>query len=316
MRSEKRKDLGGHMEYKDFNEAMRCLVKDNGKDKLLGDKVRGYILDYKGQFDTEATIFLKLLAEGCAKFIFEADNVLERKRQLVERMEDKYGISPKKSTELLDLLGFLLKDDTTKCVEEPADDLYDKGEAAWDHKDFDEAISLYRKAAEKGHVKAQFSMGRCYELGMCLKQDYAKAVEWYRKAAEQNNTEAQYKLGIFYHQGKGVKEDCVKAVEWLRKAAEQDYASAQYLLGSCYYFCQGVSRDEAKAVEWYRKAAEQGNVLAQSALGECYRDGSGVAADYAKAAEWFRKAAEQGESEAQEMLDALNSMIWDQKNNE
>jgi len=37
--------------------------------------------------------------------------------------------------------------------------------------------------------------------------------------------------------------------------------------------------------------------------------------DYAKAVEWFSKAAEQGESEAQEMLDALNSKIWEQKNN-
>jgi len=258
------------MEDKDFAEAMRHLVKDNGKDKLLGDKARGIVLDYKGQFDTEATVFLKLLAEDCARIINEADDVLERKRQLVERMArsyaprpavwmsnfniawrsvnavkmskcatalagavrpvEKHGISPRYSIPLLDLLGFLLKGDTSKCVEEPADDLYDKGEAAWDLKEFDEAISWYQKAAEKGYVKAQFSLGRCYELGMCIKQDYAKAIEWYRKAAEQNNIEAQYKLGIFYYQGKGVKEDYTKAVEWLRKAAEQGESEAQEML--------------------------------------------------------------------------------------
>jgi len=306
------------MEYKDFQEAMRCLVKKNGKDVLLGDNAKAYVKDYKGQFDTEATIFLKILAEGCAKYINEAccplavaATVLEIKQQLAERIENEHGVSPKFSMPLLDLLGFLLKGDTSKCVEENGDDLYDKGEAAWDLRDFDEAISLYRKAAEKGHVKAQFSLGRCYEIGM-LKQDYAKAAEWYKKAAEQNYIEAQFKLGLFYYQGKGVKQNYAKAVEWLRKAAEQNYAHAQYLMGSCYYLNQGVSGDEAKAAEWYRKAAEQGNVLAQSVLGECYRDGSGVQQDYDLAASWFRKAAEQGDSDAREMLDALNSRIWEQ----
>jgi len=102
------------MEDKDFAEAMQRMIKDNGKDVLLAGKAKAYIRDYKGQFNTEADIFLKLLEADCGKIINEADNVLERKRQLVERMEDKHGISPKHAMPLLDLLGFLLKGDTSK----------------------------------------------------------------------------------------------------------------------------------------------------------------------------------------------------------
>jgi len=101
------------MDDKDFIEAITRMVTEHGKDVLLGGKVKAYISDYKGQFDTEADTFLKLLNADCAKFINEADNVQERKRQLVERMEDKLGISPRFSMPMLDLLGLLLRGDTS-----------------------------------------------------------------------------------------------------------------------------------------------------------------------------------------------------------
>jgi len=71
------------------------------------------------QVHTEAAIFLKLLEADCGKYINEADNVPERKRQLVERMEDKLGISPKKSMPMLDLLGLLLRGDTSRLAKTP-----------------------------------------------------------------------------------------------------------------------------------------------------------------------------------------------------
>jgi len=55
------------MDDNDFAEAMTRMVKDNGKEKLLGNKVKAYVSDYKGQFDTDADIFLRLLKADCAK---------------------------------------------------------------------------------------------------------------------------------------------------------------------------------------------------------------------------------------------------------
>jgi len=112
------------MGYKDFAEAIRQLVKDNGKDALLIDdnKQLGKLLgDYgKRQFGVEANAFLQMLDAGCAHDINETDDVLSCKRGLVERMDEEYGISRKISVPMLDLLGLLLRDDTTMCGGQPA----------------------------------------------------------------------------------------------------------------------------------------------------------------------------------------------------
>ena len=161
-------------------------------------------------------------------------------------------------------------------------------------RDYEKAITWYRKAAEKGNARAQNIMGNRYFNGKGVEQNYVEAVKWYRKSAMQGYDAAQRNLGICYRQGKGVKTDNVKAFEWYTKAAKQGDAYSQCELGYCYSNGLGVSLDYAIAVEWYTKAAEQGNVEAMLCLGECYRDGSGVDEDQKKAVEWFTKAATQG----------------------
>jgi len=108
------------MEDKDFAECMVRMVKDNGKDILLNGKAKAYISDYRGQFITESKVFIKLLEADCAKYINEADNVLERKLQLVKRMEEEEFITRKFSMPMLDLLGLLLKGDTSECSGQPS----------------------------------------------------------------------------------------------------------------------------------------------------------------------------------------------------
>jgi len=190
------------MEDQTFAEAMTRLVAEHGKDALLGDKAKAYISDYKGQFTKEAEDLIKLLKADCGKIINEAPNVLERKRQLVERMEDELRISPKYSMPLLDLLGFLLKGDTSKCAEQDINDFIDKGDDALVRGNEAEAVEWYRKAAEQGNANAQLNMGLCYETGRGVQQDYAKAAEWYRKAADQGFALAQNVLDKLKSEGK------------------------------------------------------------------------------------------------------------------
>ncbi len=169
-------------------------------------------------------------------------------------------------------------------------------------RDYEKAITWYRKAAEKGNARAQNIMGNRYFNGKCVEQNYVEAVKWYRKSAMQGYDAAQRSLGICYGQGKGVGLDYAKAYEWYTKAAEQGYAIAQSDLGWCYRFGKGVKTDNVKAVEWYTKAAKQGDAYSQCELGYCYSNGLGVSLDYAKAFEWYTKAAEQGNVIAQSNL--------------
>jgi TPR repeat protein len=53
-----------------------------------------------------------------------------------------------------------------------------------------EAVKWFRKAAEQGHAKAQYALGRSYEMGLGVVADYEEAAKWYRKAAEQGDSEA------------------------------------------------------------------------------------------------------------------------------
>ena len=118
------------------------------------------------------------------------------------------------------------------------------------------AVEWYRKAAEQGHVEAQWELGGMYEgTYRNVKRDFAETVKWYRKAAEQGQVEAQGTLGGIYKVGRGgVKQDYVEAAKWYKKAAEQGHNQAK---GAFHI----LSRIEA---------AEQGNSIAQYELGNMY----------------------------------------------
>ena len=186
-------------------------------------------------------------------------------------------------------------------------------------------IEDYRKLAEQGDAKAQYSLGVCYQDGAGVAQDSAKAAEWFRKSAEQGYAGSQYNLGLAYATGDGTVLSYVDAAMWYRKAAEQGNANAQYMLGGCYCRGEGVAKDFTEAVKWYNKAtelghdyakkalivaknaqealaAEQGNANAQYNLGRRYFSGDGVVKDEAEAVKWCIKAAKQGNSEAQDSL--------------
>jgi hypothetical protein len=46
-------------------------------------------------------------------------------------------------------------------------------------------------------------------------QNYTEAAMWYRRAAEQGDGRAQYSLGLLYDRGFGVPQDIVEASKWL-----------------------------------------------------------------------------------------------------
>jgi uncharacterized protein len=201
-------------------------------------------------------------------------------------------------------------------------------------KSVEAAIYWFQKAAKKGNVRAQVSLGMIFFDPSGDFCDYKKAAEWYKKAADQGLPEAQFMMGLMYEHGQGALRDSQKAIEWYEKAAKQGhtqaqknidrinkqqrddyylytkaaekgYADAQYYLGQMYYNGQGVPQDYKQAVHWFTKAAEKGYADAQYYLGVMYDNGPGVPQDYKKAANWYTKAAEQGHVDAQYNLGVM-----------
>ena len=140
-----------------------------------------------------------------------------------------------------------------------ADKLYKDGKALYDAKNYTAAVPKLKAAAEKGHKKAQYRLGRCYDKGHGVTQNDAQAFQWYSKSAAQEYAKAEYAVGKCYKDGKGVEKDRKKAVAWFSKAAKQDNADAQYALGKSYMKGKGVAADPKKAKSWLKKAVTNPN---------------------------------------------------------
>jgi TPR repeat protein len=179
---------------------------------------------------------------------------------------------------------------------------YQLGRAYYGAKNYDAALTQFRKAADRGYAAGQALLGAMYGNGQAVQQDYAQAVAWSRKAADQGLALAQTNLGIMNEKGQGVPQDYTQALAWYRKAADQGYATAQFGLGTMYQSGEGSPQDYAQAVAWYRKAADQGYAAAQSNLGIMFERGQGVPQDYTQAVDWYRKAADRGNAVAQNNL--------------
>ena len=137
-----------------------------------------------------------------------------------------------------------------------ADALYKEGKTLYDAKKYEQAVPKLKAAAEKGHRKAQYRLGRCYDKGHGVKEDDKQAVVWYQKSAKQEYAKAQYQLGKCYKDGEGVEKNRQKAIELFKKAAAQENADAQYQLGKAYLKGKGVAADEKKARSLLNKAVK------------------------------------------------------------
>lgn len=135
-----------------------------------------------------------------------------------------------------------------------ADKLYKDGKALYDAKNYTAAVPKLKAAAEKGHKKAQYRLGRCYDKGHGVEENETQAFKWYSKSAAQEYAKAQYAVGKCYKDGKGVEKDRKKAVGYFAKAAKQDNADGQFALGKSYLKGKGIAADEKKAKSWLKKA--------------------------------------------------------------
>lgn len=82
----------------------------------------------------------------------------------------------------------------------------------------------------------------------------SESLRWYLKAAENGHMGAQYVIGTYYHRGwRGIRQDDAKAFRWMRKATDQGYVPAQYYLGWMYMKGRGVQKNLAEAEHWLKE---------------------------------------------------------------
>lgn len=131
---------------------------------------------------------------------------------------------------------------------------------------FKESIENFKKAAQRGHARAQVGVGMGYVMGRGVEQDASKAAYWWGLSAMQGNRVAQNNLGVLYRKGQGVPQDYAEALRLCSESAMQDYPMGQYSLGILYKEGLGVVKDEIEAYAWWALAANNDNKKAQNAL--------------------------------------------------
>ena len=119
---------------------------------------------------------------------------------------------------------------TIAVAAQSADKLYEEGKRLYDEKKYEQAFPLLMKAAEKGHKKAQYRIGRCYDKGNGVEEDNKAAFAWYEKAAKQEHAKSQYQLARYYLKGKGgITPDTEKARKLLKSAVKGGNSGKQIL---------------------------------------------------------------------------------------
>ena len=115
----------------------------------------------------------------------------------------------------------------------------------------DSAVDIAQLKAAQKEALAVYNTGVSYERGDGVSKNFNTAVSYYRKAADMGDHNAQFRLGFFYYKGKdSIAQDYKVAADYLLLAAKQCNPDAQQLLGVCYLMGHGVSKDEAEAYKW------------------------------------------------------------------
>jgi uncharacterized protein len=179
--------------------------------------------------------------------------------------------------------------------------LYELGRAYAANQQLPEAMSVYRKAADKGSTAAMVELGVLYGTGSGVAKDPAEARKLFERAAaggnaraatnlaalsggggapqdpaqarallstgaEANSAEAQFQLGVMAANGTGGPQDDYAARALFEKAAAQNHSGALEWMGAFSLLGRGGPKDETAAKSYYARAAALGNEDAKAAL--------------------------------------------------
>jgi TPR repeat protein len=123
------------------------------------------------------------------------------------------------------------------------------------------------------------TIAEMYENGEDVDQDYGEAAKWYRKAAEKGVLRAQVELARMLIRGQGIPQDFSGALHWCEVAANKDFLPGMYCVGTVYRDALGVPKDSANAFKWFQRAASHCHGDSMWELGKMYWNGYGVKKD-------------------------------------
>ena len=169
-----------------------------------------------------------------------------------------------------------------------------------------EARTMFRQAADQGLNKAQFKYAEAHVTGHKSQRDRAVATKYYAMAAERGNARAQNNLGSMYESGQCGRVDFRKAAELFLQSADRGNHQGLYNYARLMELGLGVEKDELEAVRIYRQLLDvSNNGYAQYRYARMLHNGIGVPEDIEEASKWYLRAIEQNVQEAKQNYGVL-----------
>jgi TPR repeat protein len=138
------------------------------------------------------------------------------------------------------------------------------GVDAWSRGDYAGAVAIWRPYAEAGDADAAFNMGQAYRLGRGVLVDLGTAQGWFEKAANKGHVDAQATLGLLLFQN----GNQVEGLRWLKGAAEQGDPRALLVYGTALFNGDGVPQNPVLGYAYVSRSATQGLEPAKSTLSQ------------------------------------------------
>lgn len=138
------------------------------------------------------------------------------------------------------------------------------GVDAWSAGDYKTAIKEWQGPAARGDPDAQFNLAQAYKLGRGVDQDLAKAESLYKMAAEKGHLQAADNYGLLLFQ----RGERAKAMPYIHAAAGRGDPRAQYVLGIAYFNGDHVPKDWVRAYALVSLAQQAGLPQATNALAQ------------------------------------------------
>jgi TPR repeat protein len=182
--------------------------------------------------------------------------------------------------------------------------LYQLGRAYAANGQVTDALSAYRKAADKGSSAAMVELGTVLASGSAGAKDETEARSLFARAAQAGNARGAANLAALSGNGGG-SSDPAEARAMLVKAAETNSAEAQFQLGLMMANGLGGPKDDVGARDLFEKAAAQGHAAALDWMGNFAETGRGGPEDKKAAKNYYEKAAALGNDDAKAALERL-----------
>lgn len=138
-------------------------------------------------------------------------------------------------------------------------------------KDYDRALELFSKEADKGNILAKYEIADLCRRNLCQ----GNAFEIYREALNgfleieprtKQKAYVHYRIGRMFYDGYGTDIDYEEAFKWLKKAADEGNHLSEFVVGKMLCNGTGTERDTEAGTEYLTRAANSGNEYAQNYL--------------------------------------------------